>query len=151
MILEALKALGIEASLFGDEPTTEAEYQERVKPANGAALPPWAEVEPKLAEAQRAERLAGVRAEAKRRMIVLTGARDAAHLDILISNGNREAIRLLRKGAENWTAEEAARAAALEQFDEGIEAIRAASNALEPMDPIPADFTADNHWPEGTS
>ncbi len=88
-----------------------------------------------------------VRSEAARRMQALVGARDAVHLDIVISNANREAIRLLRKGTANWTDAEAARAAQLEAADQMIEAIRAASNVLEMADPIPADFTDDRYWP----
>lgn len=88
-----------------------------------------------------------VRAEAQARMIALLGARDAAHLEILISNGSREAIRLIRKGAENWTPEEAIRAAQLEAIDAAIEAIRSASNAIEAMVPIPADFADNGYWP----
>lgn len=86
-----------------------------------------------------------VRREASRRMQALTGARDAAHLEILIANGTREAVRLLRKGSSNWTADEAARAAQLEALDIAIEAIRGASNALETNPP--ADYAADEHWP----
>lgn len=87
-----------------------------------------------------------VRAEASRRMQVLVGARDAAHLEIIIANGTREAVRLLRTQAERaWTPEEAARAATLEQLDAAIEAIRAASNALEPVPP--ADYADNKHWP----
>ena len=87
-----------------------------------------------------------VRAEAARRMIALTGARDAAHLAVLISNASREAIRLLRIKAERpWTAEEAARAAALEAADAAIEAIRAASNAMEGAPP--ADYRDGGRWP----
>lgn len=86
-----------------------------------------------------------IRVEAQRRISALVGARDAVHLDVRISNASREAIRLLRIGADNWTAEEAARAAQLEQMDLAIEAIRAASNTLE-ADP-PDDFADDKYWP----
>jgi hypothetical protein len=88
---------------------------------------------------------ADVRAEAQRRLMVLTGARDAAHLDIIVSNGTREAVRLLRKSAKGWSGEETRRAAALEAVDAAIEAIRAASNRLEPAPP--ADYADDVHWP----
>lgn len=87
-----------------------------------------------------------VRAEASRRMQALVGARDAAHLEILIANGTREAVRLLRIQATRlWTTEEAERAAQLEQLDAAIEAIRAASNAMEGNPP--ADYADDAHWP----
>lgn len=151
MILDVLAELGVEATLYGVEPVTEAEYLDRVKPANGATVPPWSEVEPMLAEVERAELIVEVRAECQRRLFVLTGARDQTHLDILLSDANREAIRLLRKGSGSWTADEATRGAALEAYDAAIEAVLAASSLLKSADPIPADFTADTHWPEGTS
>jgi hypothetical protein len=86
-----------------------------------------------------------IRAEASRRMQVLVGARDAAHLEIIIANATREAVRLLRKGQANWTPAETVRAAELEAVDQAIEAIRAASNLIE-GDP-PDDLTNDRHWP----
>jgi len=92
------------------------------------------------------ERLNAVRGEAQRRMMALLGARNAAHLEIKISNGSREAIRLLRKGEANWTQEAATSAAQLDQADQAVEAIRAASNALEAMDPVPKDYTDDKYW-----
>lgn len=88
-----------------------------------------------------------VRAEASRRMQIAFGARDAKHLEMVIANANREAIRLLRLGAANWSTEEAIRAAQLEGADKLLEAIRAASNALEPLDPIPDDYADDKRWP----
>lgn len=90
-----------------------------------------------------------VRAEAARRMRLLVGARDDRHLDIIISNGLREAARLLRKEVEGaeLTEEERARKRQLEEVDAAIEAIRAASNRLEMMAPIPADYANDRHWP----
>jgi hypothetical protein len=88
-----------------------------------------------------------VRAECARRMRALVGARDAAHLDVIISNGAREAIRLLRIRADRaWTSEEAARAATLEVVEGAIEALRAASNRLETAPP--EDFRHDRHWSE---
>jgi len=86
-----------------------------------------------------------VRAEASRRMQALVSARDADHLAVILSNAQREAIRLLRIGADNWTPQQAARAAELEAADAAIEAIRAASNAIEAAPP--ATYTDDQHWP----
>lgn len=37
--------------------------------------------------------------------------------------------------------------ASIEAMGAEIDAIRAASNALEASSPIPADFTSDKHWP----
>jgi len=98
-------------------------------------------------------RAGDVRAEASRRMQTLFGARDADHLGVLISNAQREAARLhtLRLGipglvtGREWTADEAKRASELYAADAAIEAIRAASNAMEP-DP-PADFRDNARWP----
>lgn len=87
-----------------------------------------------------------VRAEASRRMQRLLGARDANHLEILISNGLREAVRLLRvKEGRPWTEDEAQRAAQLAQIDAAFEAVRAASNIIELA--LPHDFADDRHWP----
>ncbi len=87
-----------------------------------------------------------VRAEASRRMQVLLGARDAAHLDQLIANGSREALRLLHVRVERaWTEAEAARVGQLATLDAALEAIRAASNAMEAAPP--SDYTSDARWP----
>lgn len=93
--------------------------------------------------------VADVRKEASRRMQQLVGARDENHLGIIISNSSREAIRLLRKGAENWTTDEAVRAAQLEGADAAIEAIRAFSNVLEGREQIPLDYRDDKYWTSG--
>lgn len=94
-----------------------------------------------------------VRAEAQRRMMARLGARDAAHLELIISNGVREQARLqaIRTGipglvaARDWTAEETARAQVLWAADVAIEAIRSASNAMESNPPD--DYTEDARWP----
>lgn len=98
-----------------------------------------------------------VRAEAQRRMMARLGARDPAHLDLIISNGVREQGRLqaIRTGipglvaAREWTAEETARARTLWAADVAIEAIRAASNAMEQSPP--PDYAADSHWPSAAA
>jgi len=91
-----------------------------------------------------------VRAEAQRRMMALVGARDAEHLALVITNGLREATRLLQKEAagQALTPEEDARKHQLQQVDAAIEAIRAASNRLEAMEPIPEDYADDKYWPK---
>lgn len=87
-----------------------------------------------------------VRAEASRRLRGRFGARDGAHLEIIIANASREAIRLLRIKADRpWTTQEAVRAAELEAADALVEAIRAASNAMEAAPP--ADYRDDARWP----
>ena len=85
-----------------------------------------------------------VRAEASRRMQVVAGARDAAHLQSIIANATREEVRLLRRGQMNWSHAEQARASELERLDAKIEHIRAVSNVLE-QNP-PADYADDKHW-----
>lgn len=102
-----------------------------------------------------------VRAEASRRMQLMVGARDAHHLDIIISNGQREVARLnqARIGVpaadlgtwlvepREWTEAERVRLGVLHAFDAAFEAIRAASNMLEGMPIVPADYADDRHWP----
>lgn len=84
-------------------------------------------------------------------MIALVGARDEAHLAIIISNAQREAIRLntvkigADKPAREWTSGEKARAAQLLAIDQKIEDIREASNFMEPDPPV--DFADDSNWP----
>lgn len=88
-----------------------------------------------------------VRSEANRRKRALVGAASDAELDRAVLDGTREAVRLLRIGETAWTAEQAARATALETFEAAITAIDAAAEALIAQSPIPADFAADQHWP----
>ncbi len=102
---------------------------------------------------------ADVRAEASRRLQFAFGARDAAHLDIIVANATREVARLnqIKVGVphpaggwlaepRDWTAEERVRLATLHGADQMLEAIRAASNRLEAIKPVPADYAADHHW-----
>ncbi len=87
-----------------------------------------------------------VRAEASRRMQALVGARDAEHLAIIVANGSREAIRLLKIRVDReWTAAEQVRADELDALETAIEAIRKASNILEPAPP--EDYADDRWWP----
>ena len=90
-----------------------------------------------------------VRAEAQRRIIAMVGARDIMHCLIKQHNAQMRATELTLKKAENiaLTAEEEAEAAMLQGIADTIKAIRAASNVLEVMDPTPADYADDKHWP----
>jgi hypothetical protein len=47
----------------------------------------------------------------------------------------------------SWTAAEQAEADALKASWSWIKSVRAASDAIEAMAPIPADYTADSYWP----
>lgn len=49
--------------------------------------------------------------------------------------------------ARGLTAEEAAEEVALRQAWDWVKAVRAASNTIEAMDPIPQDYAADARWP----
>lgn len=61
-------------------------------------------------------------------------------------NLTAQAAQLAKKGEANWTAEEATAWAAGEALWAQIAAIRAASDIIEAMDPIPTDFAADDYW-----
>jgi hypothetical protein len=89
---------------------------------------------------------ADVRAEAQRRIIALVGATSFDGCIIKQLNANMRANELndIRHGQE-WTAEEAAEAAALRGLANQIKAIRAASNVLEPSPP--SDFADNKYWP----
>lgn len=88
-----------------------------------------------------------VRTEAARRLGLIFSARDRNHLERLISDATREAVRLLRKGEANWTAEEVARADYLTQSEAMVDAHDESSKSLRAMTPIPVDYTSDKYWP----
>lgn len=55
-------------------------------------------------------------------------------------------VELTRKGVA-LTAEEQAEAASLEAAWAWIKSVRTASDAIEALSPIPADFASDHRWP----
>ena len=62
-------------------------------------------------------------------------------------NLTARAVELALKGVDNWTAEEQAEVAEGQAIWDEIKGIRAASNALEVMDPRPSDFaTNEAYW-----
>lgn len=63
-------------------------------------------------------------------------------------NLTAQAVLLAQKGSANWTAEDRAAWDAGEAIWIRIAAIRATSDQIEAMEPIPQDFTDDTHWPE---
>lgn len=89
-----------------------------------------------------------VKAEAQRRIIALTGASDIMNCLIKQHNASMRAIELNDKRLSNGalTAQEEAEAQALRDLAAAIKAIRAASNVLEAMAPIPADYESDTYW-----
>jgi hypothetical protein len=62
-------------------------------------------------------------------------------------NLTAQASILAEKGRSNWTAQEMAAWEAGEAIWAQVEAIRAASDAIEAMTPIPTDFVDDQYWP----
>jgi hypothetical protein len=91
---------------------------------------------------------ADVRSEAQRRIITLMGARDFEHCLIKQLNANARAVALTDKRVlgEPLTSEEQSEAQVLRNMKTAIDAIRAKSNVLEGMDPVPSDYTSDHHW-----
>lgn len=91
-----------------------------------------------------------IRDEAERRIMLVLGSRDAAHMAQEIQEMQSEAIALMRKQlrGETLTADEAVRATALDLIDASMRAIRQAEAALGFVKP--ADYRADKYWPEGS-
>ncbi|MEQ8784174.1 MAG: hypothetical protein RIE06_31290 [Roseibium album] len=81
-----------------------------------------------------------VRTEAARRILAVCPEWKQRNL-------TARAAELAMKGSANWATDEQAEVAAGQAIWDQIKAIRTASNALEPMDPIPADYADDSHWP----
>ena len=91
--------------------------------------------------AEQAEQIrAGIKGEAYRRIVALCPEWKQRNL-------TAQAAILAKKGEANWTPEEAAAWAAGEAIWTQIAAIRAASDELEAMDPMPADFKDEQYWP----
>jgi len=63
-------------------------------------------------------------------------------------NMTARAVELLHiQASQPWTPEEQAEADALQAAWAWIASVRAASDVLEAMQPIPADWQSDQHWP----
>lgn len=87
-----------------------------------------------------------VKDECQRRILVCLAVNDVIPCILKQLNALMRSVKLTDvKHAREWTAQEAAEAAALESLSTEIERLRAKSNALEAMDPIPLDY-ADNKW-----
>lgn len=89
-----------------------------------------------------------VKQEAQRRIIAITGASDIMSCLTKQLNAQMRAAELINIKAEGGqlTAEQEAEAAALQALADSIKAIRAKSNEIEALDPIPADYAADARW-----
>jgi hypothetical protein len=82
-----------------------------------------------------------VRAEARRRII-------AVYPGWAQANMTARAVELVKTlSTGTLTADEQTELAALEGAWAWIKSVRASSNTLEVMSPIPADYTADQRWP----
>lgn len=85
---------------------------------------------------------AEVKAEAARRILAMAPEwrqRNAAQRMIILA---------LARQDRDLSAEEQAEVVSIGEMWVGIEVIRAASDAIEAMDPIPADFAENTYWPE---
>lgn len=82
-----------------------------------------------------------VKAEAYRRIIAIVPEWKQRNL-------TAQAAVLAEKGRANWTPEETAAWDAGSAIWARIAAIRAASDDIEAIDPIPSDFTDNSYWPE---
>lgn len=80
-----------------------------------------------------------IKAEAARRILAILPEWEQRNL-------TARAVELVKKGETNWTQAEAAEWAAGEALWSQIKAVRAASDALEAMSPIPANYANDVHW-----
>ena len=93
--------------------------------------------------------IAGASSEAEARAILDASA--AAPGDPAVSPAavKAEAQRRILEAVPEWRQRNALAAGQAEAAAAWapINAIRAASDALEAMDPIPADYAADHHWP----
>ena len=89
-----------------------------------------------------------VKQECQRRIIALTGAIDIIGCMLKQSNANMRANELNDKriGGGVLTEAEAGEAAALRNLAVAIKALRAKSNEIETLDPIPIDYASDARW-----
>lgn len=160
-ILDGLRVLGLEATVRGDEPTTQAEYIERVTVSGD--LPSWADV-----QAAMGPQTSDVQAERARRLALgfdydfgsargvhrigttpqdMAGWRDVTdYANALIDLGDvTTTIAIVTDtGPALVTAPEWQ--AVLLRAAEVRQAIWAASFALQAMSPIPTDFADDSRW-----
>lgn len=92
------------------------------------------------ATAERASLIAGIKAEASRRILEILPEWKQRNL-------TAQATILAEKGRANWTAEELAAWDAGEALWMSIAAIRVASDTLEAMDPLPTNYKDNQYWP----
>jgi hypothetical protein len=64
------------------------------------------------------------------------------------ANMTARGVELTLAKLREWTSDEQKEAAALQAAWDWVKAVRSASDVIEAMEPIPADFRDDKHWPE---
>jgi hypothetical protein len=89
-----------------------------------------------------------VKAEAQRRIIAVTGTTDLMSCLIKQLNANMRANELndKRVNGEALTQDEQAEAERLRTLANAIKSIRARSNDIEALSPIPRDYDSDTRW-----
>lgn len=117
---------------------------------DGPHIKEWLSSEPRPSDEEIAAAIAAlpdplvsaVKAEAARRILAIAP-------EWKQRNMTARGVELLSLGRENWSQTDIDEAAAMQVVWSRIKAVRAASNALESMDPIPADYADDNYWLAG--
>jgi hypothetical protein len=95
---------------------------------------------PVLERASDANLIRGIKAEANRRILAIVPEWKQRNL-------LAQAAQLAKRGETHWTADDHAAWEDGETIWERVSAIRAASDDLEAMDPLPTDYDDDRHWP----
>lgn len=118
------------------QPTIDARYQRLVQGSitdtNGVLTRGWIieNIEPTIEK---------IKSEAQRRILHILPEWKQRNL-------TARAAELAIKGVQNWSLEEQTEIAAGQALWDQIKAIRAKSNALEAMNPIPVDYADDKYW-----
>ena len=89
-----------------------------------------------------------VKAECQRRIIALTGVTDLLNCLVKQMNMQMRAAEIINIKASGGvlTEQQVAEAAALQAIADRIKALRARSNEIEAINPIPSDFASDARW-----
>jgi hypothetical protein len=137
---DALAGIGIEAIEVDQIPEQLSAY----KGVNGEVVAKsQSELNAEAEAAALAEyqlKIMAIKQEANRRIVAICPEWKQRNL-------TAQAAQLAKKGEANWTQAETDAWAAGEALWAQIAAIRVASDAIEAMDPMPDEITADNLWP----
>ncbi len=96
----------------------------------------------------RAIQIQSVKAECQRRIIAATGVTDLLNCLVKQMNMQMRAAEIINIKASGGvlTEQQVAEAAALQAIADRIKALRARSNEIEAINPIPSDFASDARW-----